>query len=36
MTTREVAESSSPLTHPRCGNRHQKLGAYYFDEGFFT
>ena len=20
----------------RCGNRHQKLGAYYFDEGFFT
>ena len=21
---------------PRCGNRHQKLGAHYFDGGFFT
>ena len=20
----------------RCGNRHRKLGAHYFDEGFFT
>jgi hypothetical protein len=23
-------------SNARCGNRHRKLGAHYFDEGFFT
>ena len=33
----EAPKRTWQLPHrTRCGNRHRKLGAHYFDEGFFT
>ena len=34
-SSREEVDHTSYIV-TRCGNRHQKLGAHYFDEGFFT